>query len=114
MNKAQLIRRVRELHGNGFTAEQAVEAVFDTMVREVVENGYVAITGFGTLEAAEIGVRMARNPATGHKVLVPATRKVRFRPGKSLRELMNRERLLPVGDSAIKKAAKGSLQQVSD
>jgi DNA-binding protein HU-beta len=113
MNKAQLIYRVRELHGNRFTAEQAVEVVFDTMVREVVENGYVAITGFGTLEAVDIGARMARNPATGHKVLVPATRKVRFRPGKSLRALMNRERFLPVEGSAIRKAPKGTLQKVS-
>jgi|SRR5882757_3313812 len=109
MNKAQLIERVRELHGNQLTAEQAVEAVLDTVVREVAAGGNVAVTGFGTLDAMPVAARYVRNPATGEKLWMLATHRVRFRAGQSFTELAAGDRELPETGSAIKKAPRGSL-----
>jgi DNA-binding protein HU-beta len=108
VNKAQLIEIVKDIHGNRLTAEQAVEAVLDVIVREVAEGGRVSVTGFGAMDSVHQPARRARNPQTGETVLLPATRRVRFRPGQNLIDLVTGARKLPQG-SAIKKAAKGTV-----
>lgn len=106
-----LIERIRATHGNHFTASEAVEAVLDTIVRAVAEGEGVSVTGFGALTVVDMASRWARNPATGQRVLVPPTKKVRFRAGQNLLDLVTGAKPLPSG-SAIKKAPKGSVTKV--
>lgn len=113
MNKALFIERVRMIHGNRLTAEQAVEAVLDTLVRAVTEGESVAITGFGTMEAQDQNARKARNPATGEKMWLAATKRVRFRPGQGFIDLVTGARKLPESSSAIRKAPKGTVSKGS-
>lgn len=109
MNKGHLIERIRDTYGNRFTAEQAVEVVLETLVRTVAEGERVSVTGFGALEPHPVPSRKARNPQTGESVVVPARRRVRFRPGQNFLDLVNGDKLLPEEESAIKKAPKGSI-----
>lgn len=109
MNKALLIERVRDVYGNELTAAQAVEAVLDSIVREVVEGNSVRLTGFGTLDSIRLNERLGRDPRNGDRVHVPSTLRVRFRAGQSFLDLLNGRKLLPESGSSIKKAPKGSV-----
>jgi nucleoid DNA-binding protein len=46
----------------------------------------VTIPGFGTFSSKSRGERQGRNPATGQKITIPAKKYVHFKPGKTLRE----------------------------
>lgn len=48
MNKAELVKALEERLGSRKAAQEALEVVLDTIVREVAKGGRVAITGFGT------------------------------------------------------------------
>ncbi len=60
MNKAELVKALEERLGSRKAAQEALEVVLDTIVREVAKGGRVAITGFGTFEKA---ARAANNGA---------------------------------------------------
>lgn len=106
MNKSLLIDDVAAKLGSRAVAADAVEAVFDYLVRALANGKPVSVTGFGTLEPVDRPARFARNPQTGERVRVEATRAVRFRPGASLKALVDGSKSLPVEGSAIKKAPK--------
>jgi nucleoid DNA-binding protein len=46
----------------------------------------VTIPGFGTFATKQRGERDGRNPATGETIRIPAKKYVYFKPGKTLRE----------------------------
>lgn len=87
-------------------ATLAVETLFDTVVRAVVEGRTVNVTGFGTLKIVERKARIARNPKTGEPVQVPATKVPVFRSGASFKALVDGKKALVDGVSAVKKAPK--------
>ncbi|MFJ3229950.1 HU family DNA-binding protein [Streptomyces sp. NPDC086787] len=108
MNKQLLIEDVAAKIGSRADAAEAVEAVFDSIVRAVTEGKRVNVTGFGSIEPVERPARLARNPQTGLRMQVKATRAVRFRPGASFKGLVDGTKKLPETGSAIKKAPKTS------
>ena len=64
----------------------AVEAVFDTIVKTLGRGEEVAITGFGTCRIAKRAARMGVNPKTGEKIQIAAATKPKFKAGKLLKE----------------------------
>ena len=46
----------------------------------------VTIPGFGTFATKQRGARQGRNPATGATITIPKKHYVHFKPGKTLRE----------------------------
>ncbi|MGW2860957.1 HU family DNA-binding protein [Streptomyces sp. NPDC001205] len=106
MNKHLLIKDVAAKIGSRAVAAEAVEAVFDSIVRAVAEGRRVRVTGFGSIEPIQRPARLANNPQTGQRVRVEATRAVRFRPGASFKALVGGTKQLPEKGSAIKKAPK--------
>lgn len=94
MNKTELIERVAsQLESSKAEAQRAVDALFDTgtgvIARALKEGERVQITGFGTFEARERAARPGRNPRTGEKIRIPASRAVSFRAGKGLKDAVN-------------------------
>lgn len=67
-------------------AQQAVEAIFDTIVKTLAKGEEVAITGFGAFRVAKRAARMGVNPKTGEKIQIAASIKPKFRAGKVLKE----------------------------
>ena len=70
--------------------EKVVTAFLDVIEKALVDEGRVQLPGLGTLTVRERPARTARNPRTGEKVEVAASRTVGFRPGKALKERINR------------------------
>ena len=91
MTKAELIEKVLVSAGlNKKEAEVAVETIFDSIVQSLREGEKIELRGFGSFRLRSRGARVGRNPKTGEKVNVPAKRIPYFKPGKELKELINR------------------------
>ena len=107
-NKADLIKELEKRLGNKKAANDALEAVLDTIVRETVRGGKVAITGFGTFDRVERAARTGRNPRTGTSVRIPKSKAPRFRAGTSFKSYVKKPSTLPKAAPATGRAAAGT------
>lgn len=92
MNKAELVTKMIEESGlSKKDAEKALEA-FTTTVFNALEIGEkVKIVGFGSFETRDTKERAGVNPQNPtEKIIIPAGKKVYFKPSKSLKELINK------------------------
>ena len=91
MTKAELVEEVG--HEAALTrkhSEVIVDAVFSSIVEALQRGDKIELRGFGSFRVRERGRRTGRNPKTGEGVVVPAKKVPYFKPGKELRELINR------------------------
>jgi len=97
VNKSQLVEALAvHFDGNRRSAQHALEAVIDTVERELTKKGgKVAITGFGAFEAIERGARMVRNPRTGETKRAKKTVVPKFRAGAELKAVVSGAKKLP-------------------
>ncbi|WP_341744840.1 HU family DNA-binding protein [Azonexus hydrophilus] len=87
MNKQELIAAIAEkTEVSQAVAGRVVACVLDTIVDTVSAGGEVAITGFGSFGVAERAAKEGRNPATGDKIKIPATKAPRFKAGKVFKD----------------------------
>lgn len=87
MNKTDLIKGVAEATGvKKADAEVVVNAVFDVITNTLATGEAVKVTGFGGFEVRDTAARKARNPQTGEEIDVPASKKVAFKPAKTLKD----------------------------
>ena len=75
---------------NKFTAEGAVDTVFEAIAEGLAKEEDVRIAGFGTFETRSRAARMGRNPRTGESMPIPASKSPSFRAAKRLREAVKR------------------------
>ncbi|MGA1198104.1 MAG: HU family DNA-binding protein [Candidatus Latescibacterota bacterium] len=92
ITKADLAKILADdLNCKNTQAKQAVDVLFETLADAIVDGERIEIRGFGSWEVKETNARpRARNPRTGAEVFVPARRKVRFKPGKILRDALSK------------------------
>lgn len=66
------------------------EAVYDTVVESIMDalskGETVTFRGFGAFNVTSRKARQGVNPSTGEKISIPASKSVKFSPGKDLRE----------------------------
>lgn len=67
-------------------AKSALDNVISTITETLKKKGKVQLTGFGSFAVTRRGARMGRNPRTGAPVKIKASRSVRFRAGKTLKD----------------------------
>jgi DNA-binding protein HU-beta len=90
VNKSQLIATLASrFGGNKRAAAHALEAVVDTITREVASGEKVAITGFGAFEKQVREARMVRNPKTGERKRAKKTAVPKFRAGADLKAVVS-------------------------
>lgn len=89
MNKSDLITIIAdELHTSKLSANRLLETVLDGIRRGLLKEGSVTITGFGTFEVKNRKPRLGRNPHTGEPIQIHAGKRVGFRVGKGLKQLV--------------------------
>jgi DNA-binding protein HU-beta len=108
VNKAQLIEELAgSFDGNRRAAQSALEAVLDTITRQVTKGEPVAITGFGKFERRVRPAGTARNPQTGAVVKTKKKFVPKFTPGAELKAVVNGDKKLAApAKKTAKKAAK--------
>ena len=67
-------------------AENAVNAVLETIEGALKSGEDVTFTGFGKFHVADRGAREGRNPRTGETMQIAATRVPRFTAGSGLKK----------------------------
>jgi DNA-binding protein HU-beta len=71
------------------SANKAVDAVFDTITGALKGGSEVRLVGFGTFSVASRAASEGRNPRTGEKIRIAASKQAKFKPGKRLRDELN-------------------------
>ena len=91
MTKAELVDEVaRVVQLTKKQAEAIVNIVFDSSVESLRAGQKIELSGFGSFRLRSRKSRTGRNPKTGEKVEVPSKKIPYFKPGKELKELINR------------------------
>ncbi len=87
MTKADLVAKIAEKASiSKADAERALNAFVEAVEATLVNEGKLTLTGFGTFAVEERKERTGRNPRTGQEIKIPATKVVKFRPGKLLKD----------------------------
>ena len=89
MNKAALCDVIQSVtNGTKSGAEEIMEAMLDAIMKTLRKGDEVTIAGLGAFSTKTRKARTARNPKTGAAVQVPATRVVKFRVAKALKDII--------------------------
>lgn len=70
-------------------ATKAVDAVFNSLTEALAKGEKVQLLGFGNFEVRERAARKGRNPQTGEKIEIKASKVPAFKPGKGLKNIVN-------------------------
>lgn len=91
MNKTELVASVAEkAEITKKEAEKVVGAIFDSIEEALAKGDKVQLIGFGTFEVRERAARTGRNPRTGEEITIPAAKVPAFKPGKALKDAVNK------------------------
>lgn len=69
---------------------QHLQLIIKHVFEELEKGNQVEIKGYGKFVVATIGGYEGRNPRTGERIMIPASKRVRFITAKKFREKMNR------------------------
>ena len=89
MNKAELIETIQAALGPEATkraADEALDAVLNSIIKGVQKDKKVQIIGFGTFEVKQRAARTAHNPKTGETMQIAPSTSVGFKPSSALKE----------------------------
>ena len=88
MTRSDLVARLAERMGQltQRDAEFAVKAILNAMAEALDKRHRIEIRGFGSFSISRRPPRMGRNPRSGEQVLIPEKLVPHFKPGKALRE----------------------------
>ena len=90
MNKTELVAAVAEkAELSKKDSEKALKAFIDVVAEELKKGEKIQLVGFGTFEVAERAAREGRNPLTGEKMTIKASKAPKFKAGKALKDIVN-------------------------
>jgi DNA-binding protein HU-beta len=94
VNKAELITTLADKTGNTKKdAEVFVSEFLNIIQTALVKGDKVQLIGFGTFETRKTAAKLARNPRKPEEVIkVPAGTAPRFKPGKALKDAVNKKK----------------------
>ncbi len=85
--KGEIVDRVAELTGYPKARVALVyETIFELMSEALAAGEAVSVPGFGAFHVSERAARRGRNPVTGEPITIAASKTVRFKPAKGLKE----------------------------
>ncbi len=90
VNKNDLVSQVADLVGlTRSDAAKAVDAVFEGISEALKHGEEVRLVGFGIFAVADRAATTGRNPRTGEKIDIPASKLPKFKASKTLRDTLN-------------------------
>ncbi len=87
MNKAELVKAIAS--DAELTKDQATKALDSAIcaIKKSLQQGEkTVLVGFGTFSTVSRGERKGVNPSTMEKIIIPAKRAIKFKPGKEFSE----------------------------
>ncbi|MEN9670507.1 MAG: hypothetical protein RL018_784 [Pseudomonadota bacterium] len=91
MNKTELVEHMaKNAEISKAAAGRALESLMGAVRTTLKKGGTVALVGFGTFAVGKRAARVGRNPKTGAALKIKAAKVPKFRPGKGLKEALNK------------------------
>jgi len=91
VNKQELVDKVAEAADlPKVKAQEAVEAIIDTIKSSLKNGDEVRLVGFGTFTVSDRAATTGRNPRTGEAIKIPASKSPKFKAGKELKDAVNK------------------------
>lgn len=88
--KADVINAIAEQAGISKREATAAFDAFVSYISDACQNGdRCAVPGLGSFHVTERKAREGRNPRTKEPIKIPASKNVRFKAGKDLRDVLN-------------------------
>ena len=92
MNKVELIDAIAKETGlSKKDSGKAVDAIITSVSKELKKKGKVQLAYFGTFEVGKRAARKGKNPQTGEEIEIPASIVPKFKPGKALKDVVNKK-----------------------
>ncbi|NDG42300.1 MAG: integration host factor subunit beta [Betaproteobacteria bacterium] len=100
MTRSDLVNQLAERFGQltQRDSEFAVKTMLDAMSDALGRGHRIEIRGFGSFSINRRPPRLGRNPRSGEKVMIPEKLVPHFKPGKALRESVDKN--LPASNEA--------------
>jgi DNA-binding protein HU-beta len=96
LTKSELIKLIAQDSGlPKAETELILEATIGRITEALIKGDRIQLHGFGTFQAKKRAPRKGRNPATGEPIDIPEKTVPVFKPGKQLKELVNKEKKAP-------------------
>jgi len=90
VNTSELVAKIVEAHSVSKTQAQAiVDSMLKTILGAAANGEEISLPGFGKFKVKETPEREGRNPTSGEKIKIPASRKLSYSPAKAVKELLN-------------------------
>jgi DNA-binding protein HU-beta len=87
MTKAELVATIaNEVDIAKSQAEKVVDGFVSAVSEALSDGDKLTLVGFGTFSVGTRSQREGRNPRTGEKIQIPASKVVKFKSGKTLSE----------------------------
>ena len=85
--KADVVDRIAELTGYPKTqVAMTYDLLFELVSEALIAADKVTVPNFGTFQISERPARQGRNPATGEPITISASKSVRFKVSRNLKE----------------------------
>ena len=93
MNRQELVDAIaKETNLSKKDAEAALKATIAATEKALVKGDKVQLVGFGTFEVTKRPAREGRNPKTGETMKIKACKAPKFKPGKALKDAVNKKK----------------------
>lgn len=91
INKSDIIDKMADKTGlTKADAGRALDEFVEIVKASLKKGNDIAIAGFGSFDVVSRKAREGRNPQTGEKIKIKASKSPRFRPGKALKDAVNK------------------------
>ena len=88
--KADIVDEIADKTGvSKKQAADAFEVIINSITKSLKKGERVQLPGFGSFSVSKRGARQGRNPATGATIQIKASKSVRFKMGKDLKDTLN-------------------------
>ena len=103
MTRSDLVALLAERFGQltQRDTEFAVKTILDGMSEALARSHRIEIRGFGSFSVSRRPPRVGRNPRSGEQVVIPEKLVPHFKPGKALREAVDRNVPVESSDPAL-------------
>lgn len=90
MNKQELIDAIaKKINAPKTVTGDCLNALVDIIPTVLKKGDSIRIANFGTWEVKKRSATTGRNPRTGEKIKIPASKQVKFHAGKGLKDAVN-------------------------
>lgn len=90
MNKSELVTAIaKEAEIKKDLAHRTLDATVTTITKALKKGDAVTLVGFGSFQVRQRAAREGRNPKTGEKMRIKASKSPTFKAGKLLKDAVN-------------------------